>query len=119
MSYPGNIPGSKVTMYNSTGKVADNVKLKMWTGTTSTTNSTWTCDISSAGFTTILWVGANARPAGTSPGTSDANFASVNMQQSTTKLIKGFAQNAVTTGLLLATVLNNASCTIDVVVIGI
>lgn len=117
MSYNGIFESNNLKAYNSSGFVEGN--LKIWTGTTTSTSGVWTIDISSAGFNSILFVGANARPDKTSNvGTADACFVCVSMQESNLSTIKGYAKEAVTAGALVATEMLNANTTVDVFVIG-
>ena len=108
MSYQGIIPGSKVELYNSTGKISDNIKLKMWTGTVSC-NGTATVDISSAGFTTLVWVGATA---------DGANFAYTNISKNTPTSVSIGVKSSAAAGLLVATGLIDGDCNVEVTVIG-
>lgn len=107
MSYPGIIPGSKVQAFNSTGKVGD-VKLKMWTGII-VCDGKATVDISSAGFTQLLWVGATA---------DGGNFAYTNMSENTTTSLSIGVKTSTATGLLVATGLLDGNCEVEIVVIG-
>ena len=96
-----------------------NSSLRLWVATTTVSSGGWTVDYSAAGFTQVFGVFAQAQAVGTSNG--DANYASVRTNTITTTGCSGRSSNAVTVGLLLATV-NQPSANgtiITVLVIGI
>lgn len=83
-----------------TGGAQENPKI--WIGTVTTSGGNWTVNYSSAGFTEYPVVVATARASGQANG--DANYASVRDSTITNTSCSGRASNAVTVGILLATV---------------
>ncbi len=103
------------SMFNDDGAVPGQAKI--WAGRVSAIDGQWTVDFSSAGFTAPPQVWAQASATGTAK--ADRNFASVRQDTITETACSGTASNAVTTGLLVATVLTNADCDIDVLALGV
>lgn len=106
---------SAPTVYDASGQTPSP---KMWTGRVSSdSDGLWSVDYSSAGFTLPPRVFAQAEA--TSADNADRNFASVRHDTVTTTSCSGTASNAVTVGLLGATVLTDAQCDIDILAIGV
>ena len=79
---------------------------KAWVGETTTSSGNWSINYSNASFTQVYGVFAQAEASGTN--NADANYASVNHSTVTNTTASGRCSNAVTAGLLVATV-NQAS----------
>ena len=108
MSYNPHITSSTVAMYNSTGYLGEQ-NLKVWNGTVAC-DGTATVDVSSAGFTQIIWVGAIA---------DGANFAYTNISKNTSTSISIGVKSSAAAGLLVATGLIDGNCNVMVTVIGV
>lgn len=109
-------PAGTVALYNQSGLISGVPKI--WVGYANPNSSgIWTVNFASAGFTTIPFVMVCSANLGTAP--ADRNFASVNTLSTTTTTATGGVSNAVTTGLLVATVLTNASTSTPVMIMAI
>jgi hypothetical protein len=110
-------PKGYSTPFGSSGLIDSNVKF--WTGSVASSNGVWTCDISSANFTTVLFVGANARPnASSGINANDSCFVSVSRQESSNTSIRGYVKSQNVSGLLTTFNMVNANTTVDVFVVG-
>lgn len=109
-------PAGTVALYDQSGLVSGTAKI--WVGAANPNSSgIWTINYANAGFTRPPQVMVCSANLGSAP--ADRNFASVNTLSITNTGCNGGVSNAVTTGLLVATVLTNSPTTTPVLVMAI